>query len=661
MIKMNCKLSVSINKYSYNSLLDDIFDNLKVDFNIGINIITGPNGSGKTTLLNIISGNLLTKKNSKDIKINFNNNEINYKNKNEYFSDFVNYVPQDPLIIDNMSVLDNLLLPFLDKNKQKAIDILKKLGLENQIDNNTSALSGGEKQRLNFARTLYKTKKIILLDEITTYLDKESRDIIFSVLEELSNNHIIILVTHEEVDDSIFKNYSLFKFEDRKLIETKICNVIKENTKIEEANFIKGNIFIRLINIFKEKKLLNIINAIVIFILITLSNVFFTFYFSVGNDKLNDLSFDTYKNSAPAFFLNRMESNDYEENTVFPFEKNDFYIKFQDDDLCLSNKQTSFENFNIGAVYATNEQLEDTLNIELINFNGLDFDFAKTETGKQGFLISDITFNFYFNALKEKYPKYESNEIILMIKNNLKYKVYDNIYELCGVYKSSINEIYKDNFNVIMDNIFMQEALYSYGFMCQNVFIPYDEANANNNFYHIVLNTEYNRNVLQKDINFVMFSNFTLLNNNGTSDFWILYNANSNLYFAITFVVAAIVYLIVVSTGYYNGENKRFLVSRIAGQSRSSQTNKYLLFNSIWVSIFYFISAAISSLIVYICQILITNSTIFSIKNVFIFSPYLILIYVLLIGLSALIYYILYYKLLSPKDISKQLYKIKQK
>ena len=330
-------------------------------------------------------------------------------------------------------------------------------------------------------------------------------------------------------------------------------------------------------------------------------------------------------------------------------------------DLSLSNKKTSFENLNIGAVYATNEQLEDTLNIELINFNGLDFDFAKTETCKQGFLISDITFNFYFNALKEKYPKYESNEIILMIKNNLKYKVYDNIYELCGVYKSSINEIYKDNFNVIMDNILMREALYSYGFMCQNVFIPYDEANANNSFYHIVLNTEYNRNVLQKDIHFEMFYNFTLLNNNGTSDFWILYSANGNLYFAIAFVVAAIVYLIVVSTGYYNGENKRFLVSRIAGQSRSSQTNKYLLFNSIWVSIFYFISAAISSLIVYICQILITNSTIFSITNVFIFSPYLILIYVLLIGFSALIYYILYYKLLSPKDISKQLYKIKQK
>ena len=661
MIKMNCKLSVSINKYSYNSLLDDIFVNLKVDFNIGINIITGPNGSGKTTLLNIISGNLLTKKNSKDIKINFDNNDINYKNKNEYFADFVNYVPQDPLIIDNMSVLDNLLLPFLDKNKQKAIDILKKLGLENQIDNNASALSGGEKQRLSFARTLYKTKKIILLDEITTYLDKESRDIIFSVLEELSNNHIIILVTHEEVDNSIFKNYSLFKFEDKKLIETKKSNVIKENTKIEETNFKKGNILIRLINIFKEKKLLNIINAIVIFILVTLSNVIFTFYFSVGNDKLNDLSFDTYKNSAPAFFLNRMESNDYEENTVFPFEKTDFDIKFQDDDLSLSNKQTSFENLNIGAVYATNEQLEDTLNIELINFNGLDFDFAKTETCKQGFLISDITFNFYFNALKEKYPKYESNEIILMIKNNLKYKVYDNIYELCGVYKSSINEIYKDNFNVIMDNILMREALYSYGFMCQNVFIPYDEANANNHFYHIVLNTEYNRNVLQKDIHFEMFYNFTLLNNNGTSDFWILYSANGNLYFAIAFVVAAIVYLIIVSTGYYNGENKRFLVSRIAGQSRSSQTNKYLLFNSIWVSIFYFISAAISSLIVYICQILITNSTIFSITNVFIFSPYLILIYVLLIGFSALIYYILYYKLLSPKDISKQLYKIKQK
>ncbi len=661
MIKMNCKLSVSINKYSYNSLLDDIFVNLKVDFNIGINIITGPNGSGKTTLLNIISGNLLTKKNSKDIKINFDNNDINYKNKNEYFADFVNYVPQDPLIIDNMSVLDNLLLPFLDKNKQKAIDILKKLGLENQIDNNASALSGGEKQRLSFARTLYKTKKIILLDEITTYLDKESRDIIFSVLEELSNNHIIILVTHEEVDDSIFKNYSLFKFEDKKLIETKKSNVIKENTKIEEMNFKKGNIFIRLINIFKEKKLLNIINAIVIFILVTLSNVFFTFYFSLGNDKLNDLSFDTYKNSAPAFFLNRMESNDYEENTVFPFEKTDFDIKFQDDDLSLSNKETSFENVNIGAVYATNEQLEDTLNIELINFNGLDFDFAKTETGTQGFLISDITFNFYFNALKEKYPKCESNEIILMIKNNLKYTVYDNIYELCGVYKSSINEIYKDNFNVIMDNIFMQEAVFSYGFMCQNVFIPYDEANANNTFYHIVLNTEYNRNVLQKDINFVMVSNFTLLDNNGTSDFWILYQANSNLYFAITFVVAAIVYLIVVSTGYYNGENKRFLVSRIAGQSRSSQTNKYLLFNSIWVSIFYFISAANSSLIVYICQILITNSTIFSITNVFIFSPYLILMYVLLIGFSTLIYYILYYKLLSPKDISKQLYKIKQK
>ena len=75
----------------------------------------------------------------------------------------------------------------------------------------------------------------------------------------------------------------------------------------------------------------------------------------------------------------------------------------------------------------------------------------------------------------------------------------------------------------------------------------------------------------------IIFYNFTLLNTNGTTDFSILYKANSNLCFSITLVLAAIVYLIVVSTGYYNGENKRFLVSRIAGQSRSSQTNKYLL------------------------------------------------------------------------------------
>ena len=176
----------------------------KVDINFRENefvSILGPSGSGKTTLLNIIGG--LDKYTSGDLIIN----EIStkkYKDKDwdSYRNHRVGFVFQSYNLIPHQSVLSNVELALTlsgiskKERKRRAKQALKDVGLKEHIHKRPNELSGGQMQRVAIARALVNNPDILLADEPTGALDSETSKQIMNLLKKVSDDRLVIMVTH---------------------------------------------------------------------------------------------------------------------------------------------------------------------------------------------------------------------------------------------------------------------------------------------------------------------------------------------------------------------------------------------------------------------------------------------------------------------------------
>jgi lipoprotein-releasing system ATP-binding protein len=207
--------------------LDQVYKNigdLELLKNINLSItqgetvgIFGPSGSGKTTLLQLIG--CLDSKSSGRIKIKgieICDDELIFHRRHTFGFIFQNFQ-----LLQHSSVLTNVLLPIAIQNlphKKRsekeafALEILKKVRLEEKIDQNVNTLSGGEKQRVAIARALITDPSCILADEPTGSLDEETKEEIFSLLLSLAKekNKSLIMVTHDRSFMKAFvSNYQL--------------------------------------------------------------------------------------------------------------------------------------------------------------------------------------------------------------------------------------------------------------------------------------------------------------------------------------------------------------------------------------------------------------------------------------------------------------------
>tara|TARA_B100001057_G_scaffold437147_1_gene468748 strand:- start:3495 stop:4178 length:684 start_codon:yes stop_codon:yes gene_type:complete len=180
-----------------------VLKKINYKFKLGkIYALMGFSGSGKSTLLNIIS--LIDRPTTGSIK--FRNTNINYNNnqKNDIFrANNIGIIYQQDNLLSDFSALENVYLACLaaghkkDFAKNKAKNILKKVGLSSRLDHYPSELSGGEKQRVSISRALINEPKIILADEPTGSLDKKTSDEIFDLLKKQINpKRLIIFATH---------------------------------------------------------------------------------------------------------------------------------------------------------------------------------------------------------------------------------------------------------------------------------------------------------------------------------------------------------------------------------------------------------------------------------------------------------------------------------
>lgn len=145
--------------------------------NQGLTYIIGPSGCGKTTLLNIISGK------DKDYDGQVEN------------SGLVECVEQNIHLIENMSVLDNLLLVINDQNK--IMEMLEHFELNDFIHSKVKKLSVGQKKRIQIIRSLLVDCDYLICDEPTSALDYENSHLVMDLLQEISHKKSVIIVTHE--------------------------------------------------------------------------------------------------------------------------------------------------------------------------------------------------------------------------------------------------------------------------------------------------------------------------------------------------------------------------------------------------------------------------------------------------------------------------------
>lgn len=165
--------------------------------------IMGPSGSGKSTLLNIIG--CLDRQTSGTYQ--FEGIDVLRKTDNE-LAEFRNkkfgFVFQTFNLLPRFSAFKNVELPMLYSNmsaaerKERALEMLERVGMSYRAQHNPSELSGGEQQRIAIARALVMNPSVVLADEPTGNLDSRSGAEIISIFEKLNKEGVtVILVSHE--------------------------------------------------------------------------------------------------------------------------------------------------------------------------------------------------------------------------------------------------------------------------------------------------------------------------------------------------------------------------------------------------------------------------------------------------------------------------------
>ena len=184
------------------TIVRDISLNIQKGEMVGL---LGPNGAGKTTIFYMIVG--LIKPDSGSIfldKIDVSNLPIYIRGKKG-----ISYLPQEPSIFRGMNVEDNIMsiIEIIEKEKHKHQIILENLLIEFDIahvrKSKSIVLSGGERRRLEIARTLASNPSYLLLDEPLTGIDPVSIEEIKIIINELKRKNIGILITDHNVRETL--------------------------------------------------------------------------------------------------------------------------------------------------------------------------------------------------------------------------------------------------------------------------------------------------------------------------------------------------------------------------------------------------------------------------------------------------------------------------
>lgn len=196
---------LQIKNLSFSYQNENLFSDLNFKIEKGkIFGIFGRSGSGKSTLVDVISGLLTPSKG----QILINGKENIFENLSNWQNN-IGYVTQENLLM-NDTIISNICLGIEEKSikKQKLNKVLEQVeldkiilkfkdGINTNLGDLGSKISGGQKQRISIARALYMEPKILILDEATSALDKDSEDLIIKIINNIKNEKIVIIISHD--------------------------------------------------------------------------------------------------------------------------------------------------------------------------------------------------------------------------------------------------------------------------------------------------------------------------------------------------------------------------------------------------------------------------------------------------------------------------------
>lgn len=197
----------NINKYFHEPTTFHVLKDLNFDIEKGKFVsITGKSGSGKSTLMYLLS----TMDTDYEGTIKINGEDL-HKKSNSWLAHFRNenigFVFQFHYLLAEFSSLENIMLPALKLGKfskeeitEKAYDLLRLLGVEDQAKKRTTLLSGGQQQRVAIARALINDPLIVMGDEPTGNLDTYNSNIVLELFQKLSSEkgQTMLMVTHDD-------------------------------------------------------------------------------------------------------------------------------------------------------------------------------------------------------------------------------------------------------------------------------------------------------------------------------------------------------------------------------------------------------------------------------------------------------------------------------
>ena len=218
--KENVLLSIQNASYRYSDAEEDEYalKDVSFDFEAGkIYAIRGRSGTGKTTLLSLISG----LERCSEGKIIFDGKDLKDINLDYYRSHEIGIVFQSYNLLPFMTASENIILSMdasgikIDNKKEEALRLMKSVGLkESYANRKILRISGGEQQRVAIARSLSYNPKMIVADEPTGNLDKQTEKEILDIFIKLAHEDgkCVIIVTHSpNVCEKVDQVYDLKK------------------------------------------------------------------------------------------------------------------------------------------------------------------------------------------------------------------------------------------------------------------------------------------------------------------------------------------------------------------------------------------------------------------------------------------------------------------
>ena len=208
-------------KRGYNTLFAVKNVNFTLEEGDFVNII-GRSGSGKSTFLNLLSG-LLKPTEGKIFAKGKNISDFSDREISKYRNEIIGFVPQSLGTLPNLNVLENVSLPYYlfkrdDSAYEKAAMLLDEMGILHLKDDFPKNLSGGELKRVLIARSMINSPELLILDEPTSDLDKNTTMEIMDLLKKINSKGTALIIVTHELDILKYGN-TLCQMEDGSLIK----------------------------------------------------------------------------------------------------------------------------------------------------------------------------------------------------------------------------------------------------------------------------------------------------------------------------------------------------------------------------------------------------------------------------------------------------------